>query len=61
MAESWEEYSAVLVWIPMKKVPPQVAVQKKARMKMNRMQAPFRVRQVQKRGRTTASLDRRGK
>ena len=56
------EYITAVVWITMKilKVPRQVAVQKKARMKMNRMQAPFRVRQVQKRRRTIASLNRRG-
>ena len=63
MAESCEEHSDGCLWIPMKilKVPRQVALQKKVRMKMNWMQAPFRVRQFQKRGRTIASLDRRGK
>ena len=45
----------------MLKVPHQVAVLKKVRMKVNLMQARFRVRQVQKGRRTIANLDQRGK
>jgi len=63
MGESCEEYSdgcSVDSYEDLK-VPRQVAVQKKARMKMSRMSALFRVRQVQKRGKTIASLDQRGK
>ena len=45
----------------MLKVPHQVAVLKKVRMKVNLMQARFRDRQVQKGRRTIANLDQRGK
>ena len=45
----------------MLKVPHQVAVLKKVRMKVNLMQARFRVRQGQKGRRTIANLDQRGK
>ena len=53
----------VVVWIPMTilKVPRLVAVQEKARMKMNQMQAPFGVRQVKKKGKTIARKRKKSK
>ena len=64
MAKSCEEYSdgcSVDSYEDFESPSPSSSSEESAGMKMNRMQAPFWVRQVKKRGRTIASLDRRGK